>query len=856
MKPQSPVLPAAVLFFVLAAGTPLRAAEVFQVTSESKTALPRGKEADGMIGDWLIRNDKVVAVIGRTGDWRDANQMVEGVQGAVIDFTTVGRNNDELVVFYPMGYRPVGVSANRAEVTSAKGSSVSLAVIRDATIKEPYVTTTTYTLNDNESFLHVRTIHKNTSSNPVEVAAHDWLRLDNDIACRQSSGDQTCVVLENKWYHAAYGLAGADGRAQRANKGFAQKNLRSIGVLVHYPAVDPEQKATLTIEPGRTLVLERLLLVGRDTADVQAIAARAAARTPPRIKLTAREKEGGAPIAEVFVEIKRDGMYVTGATSAADGSFELPLDDGNYSLTAMQTGRPELQRTLVVRQGKASGDTVLALAPQSTVTIDITEAGGGQRMPVKLEFRNPKGKGGPDLGPPKRPNGANNLFFSARGQDTFPILPGDYAVHISRGPEYEVAIRTLRVSAGAHVQLSVALRHEFTTPQWILADLHNHATGSGDSSIELAGRVLNLAGSGIEFAPATEHNRISTFTPTIRALGLENFIASCPGMELSGRPGPGNTNHQIGFPLEIREDRQGYGAPRTDVDPLIQMTRLYELDHRSPKLMQQNHPDIPWLYFDKDRDGVVDGGFGTRPITDVMEIRESMLTVLTETDPATTRHHNRVFYWLQMLNQGDHILGTANTDAHSVGHQSGSIFNYVHLDHPDIATLDPWEIARAVKHGHVVMSNGPFMEVSISGALPGDTVTVAPDAVTVKIKVQQADWSRIDRVQLLVNGRQLATGSFTREKNPEKFGKGVVQFEQTVTVPLKQDAHIIVVAAGEHETIANRVGGKYADNMPMAMSNPIFVDIDGNGFQPNHDTLGVPLPAAKPGKDHAGENAD
>jgi hypothetical protein len=30
--------------------------------------------------------------------------------------------------------------------------------------------------------------------------------------------------------------------------------------------------------------------------------------------------------------------------------------------------------------------------------------------------------------------------------------------------------------------------------------------------------------------------------------------------------------------------------------------------------------------------------------------------------------------------------------------------------------------------------------------------------------------------------------------------------------------------------------------MPFAVSNPIFVDVDGGGFKPNGDDLGVPFP--------------
>jgi hypothetical protein len=32
---------------------------------------------------------------------------------------------------------------------------------------------------------------------------------------------------------------------------------------------------------------------------------------------------------------------------------------------------------------------------------------------------------------------------------------------------------------------------------------------------------------------------------------------------------------------------------------------------------------------------------------------------------------------------------------------------------------------------------------------------------------------------------------------------------------------------------------------PIAVSNPIFVDVDGNGFQHNGDELGLPLPKAE-----------
>ncbi len=87
-------------------------------------------------------------------------------------------------------------------------------------------------------------------------------------------------------------------------------------------------------------------------------------------------------------------------------------------------------------------------------------------------------------------------------------------------------------------------------------------------------------------------------------------------------------------------------------------------------------------------------------------------------------------------------------------------------------------------------------------------------------------------------------GSISRAAHPDKFGAATVKFDQTLTLPLESDAHVIVV--GDRRETASwdrswaRPRGKQEARRRSA--NPIFVDFDGNGFQPNRDTLGYPLP--------------
>jgi hypothetical protein len=83
------------------------------------------------------------------------------------------------------------------------------------------------------------------------------------------------------------------------------------------------------------------------------------------------------------------------------------------------------------------------------------------------------------------------------------------------------------------------------------------------------------------------------------------------------------------------------------------------------------------------------------------------------------------------------------------------------------------------------------------------------------------------------------------------FQRGPLKFDHTIPVTLKSDAHLIVAVANEGATLGRVVGPDEGDAMPCAVANPIFVDVDGNGFKPNGDHLDLPLPAAVPhGHDH------
>jgi hypothetical protein len=441
------------------------------------------------------------------------------------------------------------------------------------------------------------------------------------------------------------------------------------------------------------------------------------------------------------------------------------------------------------------------------------------------------------------------LIYTEDGQFRREIAPGRYRVLVSHGPEFEVSSHEIEVKQGEVTVIAALLRRSVDTAGWISADFHSHSSPSGDNTSSQLGRVLNLLAENIEFAPCTEHNRISTYIPHLQRLRSVARMATCSGIELTGQPLP--INHQNAFPLHMHEHEQDGGGPQTDADPVVQIERLALWDDRSDKLVQTNHPNVAQIYGDKDYDGKPDEGhrkmFG---FMDVIEVHPPH-KILSPNQDLTSENPfgNTMFRWLQLLNMGYRIPGVVNTDAHYTFHGSGWLRNFVKCSTDDPAKIDVSEIVRECERGHIVMSNGPFLDVSLWSpadeskiAIPGDNLRARDGHVMASVRVQCPNWFAIDRVQVLINGRADEKLNFVKRKSPERFGSDTQQFQHEFPIQLSLDSHVIFVAIGEQERLGIVMGPDHAEDQPVAVANPIFVDVDGQGFKANGDLLDTTLP--------------
>ena len=237
--------------------------------------------------------------------------------------------------------------------------------------------------------------------------------------------------------------------------------------------------------------------------------------------------------------------------------------------------------------------------------------------------------------------------------------------------------------------------------------------------------------------------------------------------------------------------------------------------------------------------------------------------------------------WFQMLNRGVRRTFIGNSDTHGMYDvEAGLPRNYVKSSTDVPTAISSEEVAVAVKAGQTFATYGPFVEVTVNGEGLGQKVIVnclekppkkcqvAKDAVKLKLRVQSPLWFDVDRLEIYRNGTLIkvikgspdcAKGSPDCIQSPNKQ---VVNYEGTISDTPDADAWYVVIALGlDGKTLAPvyssspvaRLGmyelmqklvplvpiaASFSSPLPpsmtiarpYALTNPIWVDVGGDGL--------------------------
>ena len=479
-----------------------------------------------------------------------------------------------------------------------------------------------------------------------------------------------------------------------------------------------------------------------------------------------------------------------------------------------------------------------------------------------------------------------NWVFLANGAGTVQLRPGKYEVYASRGPEYSLRRKIVNVRARRTRKLNFRLRRSVDTPGFLSGDFHIHSARSLDSTAPPQDRVAGFAAEGVEVMVSTDHDYQLDYAPLIASLNLGSRITSMVGNEVTGSvPNPpvfpDSTGHINAWPLTVQPDARRDGAIEEEfVAPNWIFKRLRD---QGADVIQYNHvragvsgitsigffnnfgydPDLPItaspndLLLDDDVTGP--GSSGVANPAGIRNIDFDVMEILNGTEiPAYIAVRRD---WLSLLNQIDpptvpFIGGTGTSDSHRVTLESaGYARTYVGGAGDDPAALNAATFNANVKAANMMATTGPFIRFSVldtvgNAAGLGGTLVPASSTVRLRIEVQAANWIPVEEVRVIANG--FTTLTFDATTSPQvtappaspfsqALGK-ITRFEAEIPVNVAVDTYFIVEAGAKlsplpaPDALVNKV---VPGMVPLGFTNPIFVDLAGNGF----DAPGLPVMA-------------
>ncbi len=507
--------------------------------------------------------------------------------------------------------------------------------------------------------------------------------------------------------------------------------------------------------------------------------------------------------------------------------LELPLPKGHYVVSAHFF--PAVCEELLVVGKEEKNLCTLQDLPQGTLKVKITNS-EGEFVPGKVTFIG--------LDPTKTPYfQPENPIESERSWESFKNslypqryglevnLPvGTYLIYASRGPEYTVDQQVIEVLKDEYRELTFIIDEVVKTPHLIALDPHMH-THNSDGYVTIAERIKSVVAEGIEVAVATDHNYISDYNPVLNKLGLNKYLAVIAGNEVT----TSRVIHYNTYPLKYRPQEEHNGAiyPLAyEASPLFKASRKKDPE----AILQVNHPRSGTIgYFNNfhlDPESAATAHKALDTSFDVLEVMNGPYFYGS--------NYQSIQDWLHLLNRGYYFPIVGSSDSHGIDKgEPGYSRTYIFYEGETGDNLNLSALVQAIKTGRSFVSNGPVVEFNINGTYTcGDSFTAEGGKVDIWLKVDSAPWVAVDEVRLIVNGqRKLILPVKAQERVIEKF-------TEQVSLTLDEDSYIAVEVLGKKSLYpvlqsTSRDGLLEDAILPYALTNPVFVDVDGNGkFDP------------------------
>lgn len=794
---------------------------------EREDQLIGGPEATGRIGDYLLQNEKARFVVQDAGS--STGWGLYG--GSLVDVGVKGPGGEgddrlqeifvqcDLRAFEPTEAQIINDGADgMPAVLRMIGNDAGIPFLDAVITRDPLEVqiTVDYILPPDSATLEIKITAKDVRlMEPREIACGVvFLRGDGYRGFIERAGADLDGLGGEQQYIAA---AAWDAKSSYAfHKGEEKLNV-VLGQLEIVP-IAPDPKPLL----ANASVEERYFL-SAGSGDVESALVAMRAHTPDAV--ARRDVQLSLQLPEPLeaqdaVFTMRDtnadapGM-LTEARPGADGVARFAAPPSDYEVSVELKGRFIERFTLTIPPGEGAFDAEHSLKGLGLITVRTVDVGldGAERpAPGRIMLY-------ADHDAPLGAGRVHQLYGLA--EETFFMPPGPYTLVVSRGPEHELFSQNITVEASTEAQVIEAkIPRVVDTSGWVSADLHVHASRSPDSAAPMRSRVLGAAAEGVDVLIATDHDAVTDYRPLVESLDVGTWVRAVPGIEMSMLYG-----HMNGYPVPAQSPPTYYqpawfvyeqGRFAGALQPHEVTGKLREM---GAQVVQLNHP----------RDG--QGVFNYIELDDATG---DISRPWPEADTAEVLNGKRFEFYQPVLDSihavyrsGRRITAVGSSDTHSEFAGVGYARTYVRSEESAPDKLDLNVLWDGLRTGKAIAANGPFLTVTAQNnggsAEIGDTLT-GGGPVQISVQVQAPSWMNVANVRVLQGADTLAL----RELLPEDAdpARPALRFTGTFTATPTADIYFMVEVNGTE--------GR--QNPPLmkesrTVSNPIFVDVDGDGFR-------------------------
>lgn len=229
--------------------------------------------------------------------------------------------------------------------------------------------------------------------------------------------------------------------------------------------------------------------------------------------------------------------------------------------------------------------------------------------------------------------------------------------------------------------------------------------------------------------------------------------------------------------------------------------------------------------------------------------------------------------WFTMLDRGHTATGLGVSDAHGLFADEpgyGRTMLFVGKGRDKLGAFRREDVVTAIRKHRAITTNGPLLEMTAGDAMIGDTVT--GPSVDLRIRVRAPSWAKVNRLVVYSNSVVIAERAIPAAQGTD--------FETSLTISPARDAWVVAEVFGQDNmfpvitatelppidvgVVISALGAGLdlsglptASNLkpetthtqkPFAITNPIWIDVDANGWTPPRTPLpkGTLAPRTRP----------